>query len=89
MRLFDLHADIGYDIIQKKKQKITKDVIKNYHVEKFHKGEIAFICMASFFDGKETWDEMKDMILTDADTESFQQELFEAIYSVSECRTGK
>ena len=35
MRLFDLHADIGYDIIQKKKQKITKDVIKNYHVEKF------------------------------------------------------
>lgn len=34
-------------------------------------------------------DEMKDMILTDADTESFQQELFEAIYSVSECRTGK
>ena len=62
MRLFDLHADIGYDIIQKKKQKITKDVITNYHVEKFHKGEIAFICMASFFDGKETWDEMKDMI---------------------------
>ena len=62
MRLFDLHADIGYDIIQKKKQKITKDVIKNYHVEKFHKGEIAFICMASFFEGKETWDEMKDMI---------------------------
>lgn len=29
-------------------------------------------------------DEMKDIILTDADTESFQQELFEAIYSVSE-----
>ena len=25
----------------------------------------------------------------DADTERFQQELFEAIYSVSECRTGK
>lgn len=34
-------------------------------------------------------DEMKDIILTDADTESFQQELFEAIYSVSECKTGK
>lgn len=28
-------------------------------------------------------DEMKDIILTDADTEKFQQELFEAIYSVS------
>ena len=34
-------------------------------------------------------DEMKDMILTDADTESFQQELFEAIYSVSECKNMK
>ena len=34
-------------------------------------------------------DEIEDMILTDADAESFQQELFEAIYSVSECRTGK
>ena len=32
---------------------------------------------------------MKDMILTDADTESFQQELFEAIYSVSECKNMK
>ena len=31
----------------------------------------------------------KDMILTDADTESFQQELFEAIYSVSECKNMK
>lgn len=34
-------------------------------------------------------EKIKDMILTDADTERFQQELFEAIYSVSECRTGK
>ena len=34
-------------------------------------------------------DEMKDMILTDADTERFQQELFEAIYSVSECKNMK
>ena len=34
-------------------------------------------------------DEMKDMILTDADTESFQQELFEVIYSVSECKNMK
>lgn len=49
MKLFDLHADIGYDIVQKRKQGITKDVIKNYHIEKFHQGEIAFICMASFF----------------------------------------
>lgn len=29
-------------------------------------------------------EKIKDMILTDADTESFQQELFEAIYSVTE-----
>ena len=28
-------------------------------------------------------EKIKDMILTDADTESFQQELFEAIYSVT------
>ncbi len=32
---------------------------------------------------------MKDIILTDADTESFQQELFESIYSVSGCKTMK
>ena len=34
-------------------------------------------------------DEMKDIILTDADTGSFQQELFESIYSVSERRSTK
>jgi Inosine-uridine nucleoside N-ribohydrolase len=28
-------------------------------------------------------EKIKDMILTDTDTESFQQELFEAIYSVT------
>lgn len=34
-------------------------------------------------------DEMKDIILTDADTGNFQQELFESIYSVSGCRAAK
>ena len=34
-------------------------------------------------------DEMKDIIMTDADPGSFQQELFESIYSVSERRSTK
>ena len=34
-------------------------------------------------------DEMKDIILTDADIGNFQQELFESIYSVSGCRAAK
>ena len=45
-----------------------------------------FICTLIPLNDEE---KIKDMILTDADTERFQQELFEAIYSVSECRTGK
>lgn len=63
MKIVDLHADIGYDVWHKRKAGQV-DVLQNYHVPKWKKGGIDTICMASFFDGHETWEEMQDMILT-------------------------
>lgn len=62
LKLVDLHADIGYDVIQKRKAKET-NILQRYHVEKWKKGEFDTICMASYFEGHETWDQMKEMIL--------------------------
>lgn len=62
MKLFDLHADIGYDVMQKRRQSI-QNVVQDYHMHKFHQGELAYVCMASFFDGHETWQDMQEMIL--------------------------
>lgn len=63
MRIVDLHADIGYDVLHKRK-KGRRDILKNDHVPKWIKGGVDTICMASFFDGHETWEEMQEMILT-------------------------
>ena len=69
----------------------TFSVLKNSGWMRYINGTAAWI-LATLCDFR-WWlheeDEMKDMILTDADTESFQQELFEAIYSVSECKNMK
>ena len=62
MKSFDLHADIGYDIMQKKNKGYKENILKTYHLPKFEQGEIAYICMASFFDGHEDWTDMQDMI---------------------------
>ena len=64
MKSFDLHADIGYDIMQKKNKGYKENILKTYHLPKFEQGEIAYICMASFFDGHEDWTDMQDMIQT-------------------------
>ena len=53
LKSFDLHADIGYDIMQKKNKGYKENILKTYHLPKFEQGEIAYICMASFFDGHE------------------------------------
>lgn len=58
MKLFDLHADIGYDLLQHP----TKERF-NMHIDEMKKGEIALFCMASFFDGHQTYKEMQSMIL--------------------------
>lgn len=61
MQLFDLHADIGYDVIQKRKAGKT-DILQTYHIDKFKQGEIKYICMASYFEGNETWEDMQYMV---------------------------
>lgn len=63
MKIVDLHADIGYDVLQKRKAG-QRNILKNDHVPKWQQGDVDTICMASFFDGHETWEEMQEMILT-------------------------
>lgn len=62
MEFFDLHADIAYDLICKKKKGIDNELNK-VHLHKFKQGNLKYICMASFFEGHETWEEMQEMIL--------------------------
>lgn len=61
MRIFDLHADIGWDILDKV-TKGAKNVLRNDHLPKLAKGEIDTVCVASFFDGKENWEQMQAMV---------------------------
>lgn len=60
MKIFDLHADIGYDVMQKKQ--IYTDILRRFHLQKFLDGEVYMIGMASFFEGTETWEDMQEMI---------------------------
>lgn len=46
MKLFDLHADIGYDVMQKKHTET--DILNRFHLQKFLEGEVSYIGMASF-----------------------------------------
>lgn len=63
MKLVDLHADIGYDVLKKRKNGEI-DILKRYHVPKWKTGNIDVICMASYFEGTESWQDMQEMILT-------------------------
>lgn len=62
MEVFDLHADIGYDVLQKRKKGFT-NILNTFHVEKLRKGGITFINMACYFEGHETWQDMQTMVL--------------------------
>ena len=62
MEFFDLHADIGYDVIQKRRKEETH-IIEKYHLKKFREGEISFVCMACNFEGTESWWDMQEMVL--------------------------
>ena len=59
---FDLHGDIGYDVLLHKRRG-ESDVFANRHLKKFQRGNIQIMCMACFFDGHETWEEMQEMVL--------------------------
>lgn len=62
IEVFDLHADIGFDVMQKRK-KGMRHILQKYHIEKLRKGGISFVCMASNFEGSESWSDMQAMIL--------------------------
>lgn len=62
MKIMDLHADIGYDVMQKRAQGYKGDILQRFHMEKFHQGEIAYIGMASYFEGWEDWAYMQTMV---------------------------
>lgn len=63
LKFFDLHADIGYDVFLKHQQGIH-DVVRDIHMPKFRKGSLNAICMASYFEGNESWEVMQKMIET-------------------------
>lgn len=63
MKIFDMHADIGYDVMEKKKQGI-QHVVRDVHQKKFKAGEIAYVGMASYFEGNESWEDMQEMVTT-------------------------
>ena len=52
MRLIDLHADIGMDILSKVELNET-DILKRYHIDKLKEGEVFGVSMACFFEGHE------------------------------------
>jgi membrane dipeptidase len=63
MKIIDLHADIGMDVLAKHK-KGERDVLKRRHIEKLKQGDIGLVGMACFFEGKETLEDLKDMVKT-------------------------
>ncbi|MFR5598145.1 MAG: dipeptidase, partial [Holdemania filiformis] len=62
MRIFDLHADIGWDILRKHEQGRTH-VLREEHLPKLIKGEVLGVGIASYFEGSEDWGRMQKMVL--------------------------
>lgn len=62
MELFDLHADIGYDVMQKRKMGM-RNILNTFHVDKLRRGGIGFLNMVCCFEGHETWLDMQEMVL--------------------------
>lgn len=62
MRIFDLHADIGWDILRKHEQG-KMHVLKEEHLPKLLQGEVLGVGIASYFEGSEDWERMQKMVL--------------------------
>ena len=63
MKLFDLHADIGYDVYHRHKAGNDLALIQD-HLPKLLKGEFRAVAMASFFEGQEPLEEALAMVQT-------------------------
>ncbi len=61
MKVFDLHADIGYDILEQIENG-NKEPLKTRHLDKLAKGEVQGVAAASYFVGTENWQRMQDMV---------------------------
>ena len=59
MRIFDLHADLAIAIRQYPNETA---VLKNHWDKRLEKGEIMYSAAASFFAGKESWQDMMDTV---------------------------
>lgn len=87
MKIFDLHADLGFDIHEKYK-KGEKNVLKNRHNDRVFKGEVTSIAMASYFEGSQNWDEMKAMIL-DCEYELKNQDVWHRVLNREDLKVDK
>lgn len=63
MRIFDLHADIGTDILETKMAQKVDNVLMSKHYDKLQQGEVACSALACYFTGNEDWDTMQKMVL--------------------------
>lgn len=61
MKLFDLHADTGFAVMQGR-GKGERDIITTQQLPKRKKGGFSWVCMASYFEGSESWEAMQAMI---------------------------
>ncbi len=63
MKLFDLHADLGYAVL-KKKRAGYQHILSSFYTDQLIAGGIAAVCMASYFDGSQDWTQMQEMVCT-------------------------
>lgn len=87
MSFFDLHADIGDDVYKKHLNHETH-VLKNQHLDKLRKGGFEGVCMASFFDGHETWQEMQLEILA-LEAELNECEAFQRVLCAKDLKSDR
>lgn len=87
MKIFDLHADLGFDIHEKYKTG-ERDVLKKHHNDRVFKGEVTSIAMASYFEGFQNWDEMKAMIL-DCENELNNQDVWHRVLTREDLKEDK
>ncbi|MFV0255269.1 MAG: dipeptidase [Erysipelotrichaceae bacterium] len=63
MKLFNLHDDLGKDIIERKKESGLVSALVDIHLPKLQQGGFYCNAVACFFAGNETWNDMQEMIL--------------------------